>query len=131
MRQVCDGRNVSMDACGPNPDIPAAAVCHPGGPVPGRWNASCTGCDGAPRPDLPWFPAPPGVNNGFGAGGRKNDACGVCGGQGPLAPRPHTHHRPTPFHALLASRCNPPLPIRRCHQPLQSAIFTGRLNRPF
>jgi hypothetical protein len=73
-----------MDYCGLNPSIPSAAVCFLGGPTAsgGRWNKSCTGCDGVPRPDLQWFPAAASVNLGLGMGGVRVDACGVCGGNG-------------------------------------------------
>jgi len=92
---ICDGKNASMDYCGHNGDIPARFVCHPDGPDGNeKWNASCSGCDGEPRPDLPWenvgsrwnvAPASSPdvctiVNSLWGRGGLQCDACGICGG---------------------------------------------------
>ena len=101
---VCNGRNAILDYCGfiagtcfeggtppenvPCPPdsnncpvprrIPTNLVCHFGNsPLA---NLSCTGCDGVPRPELPWNSAPQAVNMGMGVGGKRNDSCGVCGG---------------------------------------------------
>ena len=103
-KQVCDGRNVSMDYCGTNGAIPSSAVCFPGGPAAsgGRWNASCTGCDGVPRPDLQWFPAAANINKGLGLGGLRVDACGVCGGSGKQATAPSLWGRKFTCRANMA-----------------------------
>ena len=76
---VCGGTNSTMDFCGMNPHIPQAEVCWDGGfsnvqngNLP---NFSCTGCDGVPRPDLPYDLV-------TGNGGVQFDNCGVCGGDG-------------------------------------------------
>ena len=101
---VCNGFNRALDYCGfiagmcfPGGTRPTNVPCPPGSnvcPVPRRIpttlvcyfglnpksNLSCTGCDGVPRPELPWNSAPPAVNLGAGVGGKRNDSCGVCGG---------------------------------------------------
>jgi len=101
---ICNGGNANLDYCGyiagvcfegghPPADVPCppgADVCPVPRTIPNRFvchigdkpevNASCSGCDGVPRPELPWNPAPVSVNMGMGVGGRRNDSCGVCGG---------------------------------------------------
>ena len=88
---ICGGGNASMDYCGHNPRIPAKYVCHTGGPEGNsKWNASCTGCDAVPRPDLPWsfvgsrWDVSPRqcqeIPSTWGRGGVQCDACGICGG---------------------------------------------------
>ena len=67
------------DKCPVSRRIPNNLVCHTVGNSP-KVNRSCTGCDGVPRPDLPWNPAPESFNMGMGVGGTRNDSCGVCGG---------------------------------------------------
>ena len=101
---ICNGGNANLDYCGyiagvcfeggqPPPNVPCppgADVCPVPRTIPNRFvchigdkpevNASCSGCDGIPRPELPWNPAPVSVNMGMGVGGKRNDSCGVCGG---------------------------------------------------
>ena len=80
---VCNGHNASMDYCGISADIPSSLVCHTGSSASSgssTWNLSCTGCNGVPDPLLPWFPSPESINHGYGIGGVRVDACGVCGG---------------------------------------------------
>ena len=101
---ICKGGNKNLDYCGMIAGIcfdgghaPLNVPCPPGAdvcPVPRRIpnslvchigaspfaNLSCTGCDGHPRPELPWNAAPPAINMGSGVGGKRNDSCGVCGG---------------------------------------------------
>jgi hypothetical protein len=99
----CEGNNKALDYCGyiagkcveggvppanvpcaggdkcPVPrSIPTKLVCHIGASE--LVNRSCTGCDGIPRPELPWNDGPPALNMGAGVGGQRNDSCGVCGG---------------------------------------------------
>ena len=87
----CGGGNRSMDYCGHNPHIPSKYVCHTQGAEGNQaWNASCSGCDGVPRPDLPWsavayrWDVSPNqcdeIVSAWGRGGVQCDACGVCGG---------------------------------------------------
>ena len=84
--------NHSMDYCGHNAGIDQEHVCHTQGPVNNdKWNASCTGCDGVPRPDLPWRKTSlrwdvnqqcKQISSEWGSGGLQCDACGKCGGDG-------------------------------------------------
>ena len=87
---VCGGGNSSMDYCGHNPKIPSLHVCHTNGEAGNAlWNASCTGCDGVPRPDLKWVQSPvkrwrdkqcTRIDSQWGNGGVQCDNCEVCGG---------------------------------------------------
>jgi hypothetical protein len=80
--KICDGRNATMDYCGMNPNIPDILVCHTGG-LDTTWNRSCTGCDGVPRPDLPWSQRVGNMPERVeGYGGVRADVCGICGGDG-------------------------------------------------
>jgi len=76
---ICGGTNSTMDYCGRNSDIPAEDVCWGGGfdtvQAGNVANFSCRGCDGVPRPDLPYTKATK-------VGGVREDQCGVCGGTG-------------------------------------------------